>query len=379
MENSKTLVFWFDQPPKVGKGCFNYMTKAWKGKVIYAYLHDFNEIRKSVKWDDGDYGDAVMVDLSKNAEDKIKNIFQSELDAIHIVAGFKSSVIKYLDDYIFSNKYQFICFSERPGVYGKWWQRIIKRAYVPISEMLIAKKYQRCVKAYLPLGLQGVEENKRYGWKNEKLYPFLYDPVDCVTDKNVYPVNSPMRFLYVGRFSRYTKGTDILLKALNEVEVDKSLYTIDFVGGYGDMKDEVISWVENTENASFLGSWNSLEVGNNMKKYDVCIVPSKFDGWNLLVNEATRAHIGVIASDEAVSHEVVAHSGAGIVVKACRPKEMAKAIEFAVHNPQVVNEWKEKSKMFAPKISSESVGDYLIDIINYECLGMREKRPVCPW
>ncbi len=379
MDNSRSLIFWFEQPPKVGKGCFNYMTKAWNGKVIYAYLHDFNEIRKSVKWDDGDYGDAVMVDLSENTEEKIKNLFETEADAVHVLAGFKSNIIKYLDNYIFSNKYQFICFSERPGVYGKWWQRLIKRLYVPISEILIARKYQKYVKAYLPLGLQGVNENKHYGWKSEKLYPFMYDPVDCVTDKNVYPVNSPMKFLYVGRFSRYTKGTDILLKALNEVKADKSLYTIDFVGGYGDMKDEVISWAENTENAAFLGSWNSLEVGNNMKKYDVCIVPSKFDGWNLLVNEATRAHIGIIASDEAVSHEVVAHSGAGIVVKACRPKEMAKAIEYAVNNPEVVKEWKEKSKIYSPKISSASVGDYVIDIINYECLGMGEKRPVCPW
>lgn len=379
MENSRSLIFWFDQPPKVGKGCFNYMTKAWNGKVIYAYLHDFNEIRKSVKWDDGDYGDAVMVDLSDNTEEKIKNIFQSEPDAIHILAGFKSGVIKYLDEYIFADKYQFVCFSERPGIYGKWWKRIIKRVYVPISEILIAKKYQKYIKAYLPLGLQGVDENKHYGWKSEKLYPFMYDPVDCVTDKNIYPVNSPMRFLYVGRFSRYTKGTDTLVKALDLVKADKSSYTIDFVGGYGDMKDEVISWAENNENASFLGSWNSLEVGNNMKEYDVCIVPSKFDGWNLLVNEATRAYIGVIASDQAVSHEVIDHSGAGIVVKAKRPKELAKAIEFAVSNPEAVAQWKEKSKAYATKISSQSVGDYVIDIINYECLHIGNSRPVCPW
>ena len=373
------LVFWFDQPPKVGKGCFNYITKAWPGKVFYAYMKDFNKIRKSVNWDDGDYGDAIMVDLSQDTEKKVQDLFASDNERIHIVAGFKSNVIKQLDKYIFSGKYKFLCFSERPGVYGKWWKRIIKRIYIPASEKKIAHKYQSHVKAYLPLGRLGVEENKNYGWKNEKLYPFMYDPVDCVTDKSVCPLNAPLRFLYVGRFSRYTKGTDTLIKALNLVKADKKLYSIDFVGGYGDMKDEVIAWTEKKDNAEFLGSWNSLEVGNNMKKYDVCIVPSKFDGWNLLVNEAVRAHIGVIASDQAVSHELIANSGAGIVVEARKPGKLAEAIEYAVNNPEEVQGWKEKAKDYEDRISSRSVGDYVIDIIKFECLDNGEKRPVCPW
>lgn len=373
------LVFWFDQPPKVGKGCFNYITKVWPGKVIYAYTHGFSEIRKSVNWDDGDYGDAVMIDLSQDTAKKVEEIFNTNDGAVHIVGGFKSRVIQYLDKYIFSNKYNFVCFSERPGVYGKWWKRLIKRVYVPVSEKMIAKKYQPYFKAYLPLGRLGVDENKEYGWQDEKLYPFMYDPVDCVTDKNIYSVKEPMKFLYVGRFSRYTKGTDTLVKALDLVTSDKNLYSIDFVGGYGDMKDEVISWTQRNENAAFLGSWNSMDVGNNMKKYDVCIVPSKFDGWNLLINEAMRAHIGVIATDQAVSHELVENSGAGIVVKAGKPKAMAKAIEYAVENPGEVAEWKQKAKEYSPKISSESVGDYVIDVIKHECLGIGEERPVCPW
>lgn len=373
------LVFWLDQPPKVGKGCFNYITEVWPGKVIYAYMHDFNEIRKSVNWDDGDYGKAIMIDLSQDTAKKVDEIFVTNEGAVHVVGGFKSRVIQHLEKYIFSNEYNFVCFSERPGIYGKWWKRLIKRVYVPISEKMIAKKYQPYFKAYLPLGRLGVDENKEYGWQDEKLYPFMYDPVDCVTDKNIYPVQKPMKFLYVGRFSRYTKGTDTLVKALDLVTSDKNLYSIDFVGGYGDMKDEVISWTQRNENAAFLGSWNSMDVGNNMKKYDVCIVPSKFDGWNLLINEAIRAHIGVIAADQAVSHELVENSGAGIVVKARNPKAMARAIEYAVENPGEVAEWKQKAKDYSPKISSETVGDYVIDVIKYECLGIGDERPVCPW
>src|SRR5690606_20486483 len=111
-------------------------------------------------------------------------------------------------------------------------------------------------------------------------------------------VKYPIKLLYVGRFSKYTKGTDVLIKSLSNIRNDN--WKIDFVGGYGDHKKTVIKWIKENKNANFLGHWNSLDVCKKMQSYDICIVPSKFDGWNVLVNEALRANIGVICTEEAV-------------------------------------------------------------------------------
>lgn len=379
MQQNRSLIFWLDQPPKVGKGCFNYISKAWGGKVIYAYLHGFSTTRKNTGWDDGNYGEAHLIELSGNINERVSNIFAEEKDAIHIIGGFKSSIIQYLNKYIFSDKYLFVCFSERPGVYGKWWKRLIKRLYIPISEKIIAKKYQKHIKAYLPLGMKGCEENKKYGWEEKKLYPFMYDPEDCVKDKEVYPVHSPMRFLYVGRFSRYTKGTDTLKLALEKVRLDEADYTVDFVGGYGDMREEMLPWIAEKKNMRFLGIWDSLEVGNNMKEYDVCLVPSKFDGWNLLVNESIRAHIAILASDEAVSHELVVNGNVGRVFQANRPTELSKIIMETVKNPKLVEQWKYNAREYSKKITSKVVGEYFMSILRYECLKEGQQRPSCPW
>lgn len=375
----KELIFWFDQPPKVGKGCFNYISETWENTVVFAYLHDFNKTRKSVNWDDDDYGKAQLIELGPDAQAKVDNLFQMYPDAIHIADGFKSEMMIYLKKYIMSGKYKFISFSERPGVYGKWWKKMLKRVYIPLSEKRISKKYVDKICAYLPLGRTGVKTALKYGWNRDILYPFMYDPVDYVTDYNIYPVGNRVKMLYVGRFSKYTKGTDILMKAIDLLKSDSKTYTLDMAGGYGDLREKALRWIGTKKNVNFLGLWDSKEVGMKMKKYDICIVPSKFDGWNLLVNEAIRAHIAVIVTDEAVSDELVTESNAGMVVPANSPKSLARAIDYAIANKELIEKWKYNAQKYTTCISSKSVGTYMMNIIRYECLGEGRERPSCPW
>lgn len=376
------LVFFFDQPPKVGKGCFNAVSKMWHGDVFYVYLNGFNETRKTINWDDGDYGKAILIDLGKcdSIEKEISDIFEKNSDAVFVLCGLKSSIKRYLDGYIKSRTYKFMCFAERPGVYGVWWKKLLKRIYVPISEIIIALKYQRYVDAFLPLGETGVNTYAKYGWKRSKLFTFMYDPVNYVTDHEISYPRERMKLLYVGRFSRYTKGTDTLKKAFDLLCDLDDKYTLTLVGGYGDMRDEMLAWVDSRPNTEYLGRWDSNIVGPKMKDYDVCIVPSKFDGWNLLVNESVRAHIATIVSNEAVSDEVIKCSKSGLVVPARSSRELANAIRTAVCNPQMVFEWKRNAKNFSTRIDSTVVAGYFIDIIEYTYTDNKNlKRPCCPW
>src|SRR5690606_2116441 len=148
---------------------------------------------------------------------------------------------------------------------------------------------------------------------------------------------------------------------------------------YGKNRNTVIEWSEGTSNVTFKGSWNSSEVCNNMMQYDIVVVPSKYDGWNLLPNEALHAGIGVIVTDEAVSDELISASQAGIVVKSNNPKALAKAMQFAVDNPNEVEIWKKKADNYIDKISSQTVGNYFIDILDYVFYNTSREKPKCPW
>ncbi|OJU14460.1 MAG: hypothetical protein BGN88_00640 [Clostridiales bacterium 43-6] len=377
--NHNELIFWFERPPKVSKGAFNYVTKAWGNKVFYICNNDLKEIRKKAAWDDGNFGHAevIMLSDSQNAKEKIEEIFKLYPDAIHVIPGFTNKITKLIHPYIRNSK-KVVCFSERPGIYGNGIKRFLKRMYIPLSYRYYYFKYRNIISAFLPLGVKGVDINMKFGWKKNQMFPYMYDPNNyamedaCEIKKTEYPI----KMLYVGRFSEYTKGTDVLIKAINLI--DSPDWTLDLVGGYGDLKDYTINWANNHSQVSFIGMWPSNEVCTRMKDYDICIIPSKFDGWNLLVNEAIRANIGVIVTDEAVSDELIKASQAGIVVPANQEVALKQALLRAVETPALIDGWKRNAKEYAPRISSESVGNYLIDILEFTFY-KKEPRPECPW
>ena len=110
-----------------------------------------------------------------------------------------------------------------------------------------------------------------------------------------------------------------------------------------------------------------------MQEYDVVVVPSRYDGWNLLVNEAINAGVGVIATNHAVSDEVVSSSGAGLVVPANNSKKFAEAMQLVIDNPNIIPTWKKNALDFIPRISPRTVGEYLIDILDHNFYIKKQK------
>ena len=48
--NESEIIFWFDSPPKVGKGAFNYVANNWGNSVYYVFNNDFRQERKNNNW-----------------------------------------------------------------------------------------------------------------------------------------------------------------------------------------------------------------------------------------------------------------------------------------------------------------------------------------
>lgn len=377
--NKDKVIFWFDSPPKVGKGAFNYVTNNWENEVIYVFNNDFREERKSVNWNDGDFGKAKIIELYKfeNQDLIIKSIFNENPHAINIVNGFTSIIASKIEPHILKPGIKLLMMSERPVTMGNFIERLCRKVFFKIKYRLICNKFIKYTNAFLPLGKTGVNEYLKYGWPENKMYAFMYNPQLKVIDNIIYHSdnNPKIRFLYIGRFYYKTKGIDTLMKATKYLTGDWSL---DLVGGYGKNAKQVISWASNQSNVRYIGRWNSDEVITNMSKYDVVVVPSKYDGWNLLINESLHAVVGVISTNETVSHEIIQASGAGIVIKANNKHELANAMQKVIDSPLLINQWKINALNFVHNIDSSVVGKYFIDIINYTFYNIGN-RPICPW
>lgn len=374
------IIIWFDTPPKVSKGAFNYLSQNWGEKVYYVCNEDYPEYRKRVNWDDGDFGNADVIYLD-NGVDKVNTIcalFNEHPNAIHILSGFNNGIEKLVRQYVLSLSKHLVIFSERPVEIGCILERWARLIFIRIKYSYFYHLYHNRTNVLLPLGLKGVTTFAKYGWPQKQMMPFMYNPMGGLIDTaflDSKEKRGAVRFLYVGRFYYKTKGVDVLMKA---VQYLKGQWSLDLVGGYGKKADEVKLWIESLDNVSFQGSWPSQEVSHRMSDYDVVIVPSKYDGWNLLVNEAINAGIGVIVSDQAVSDEVIKFGHAGTVFRSNKPRELAKAMQTVIDNPSIINVWHVNAIATSRSISPASVGDYLINILDYFVYGIGE-RPSCPW
>jgi len=265
--------------------------------------------------------------------------------------------------------------SERPNLYGSQ----LKKLALRFLHRFLAVRYAKKAQVYFAHGTIGVQTFAQCGWSPSVLFPFMYVPQVPSDLPNVLE-RTPgefLRLLYVGRFARSTKGIDVLIHAADGLAGNK--WRLDLVGGYGEFMEDTIKWATKHPNVSFCGTWPSDEVSRRMTQYDVCVIPSRYDGWNVVANEAICAGVGLIITDAAGSDDLVRASGAGTIVPAGDANALRQAIQQVIDDPGIAKTWNTKAIAYSPRIRPESVGRYFIDVLDYTFLNNTGPRPECPW
>lgn len=376
--SKKDIIFWFNQPPNVELGAYNYFSKMIKGNVLYICYDDLPIERKKLNWNNCDYGNA-KIKIINHDKKTINNITIDDYltnEYIHIICGLSGKIADYICPKLKNNNIKFIVVSERPRIVFN------KISDYPRSTLLFIKhwikyiRYNKNVIAFLALGEKGVKQFHKIGWPKSKLYQFMYcGNYDSIKPKTRNNQPNIIKFLYIGRFN-YIHGLDILMKTFDSLKNNN--WELNLAGGYGEMRDKVLNWSKSKKNVSYLGTIDANMVRNTMKKYDIVIVPSRMDGWNCQINEAISAGVPVITTDEAVSSELVVQSEAGISVNKPSYRELSKEIDYLLLNTSILNVWKQNCLSYNNLFSKKMVGTYLYDILNFS-LNNKGDRPKCPW
>jgi len=121
---------------------------------------------------------------------------------------------------------------------------------------------------------------------------------DCVTPacdfvKDTKTSSRPFKLLFVGRFD-YQKGLDILIEALNSLNSSVINYELKVIGG---------GVLNNTRNVDMDSPWihnlgwvNNSELDVHYQGADVLVVPSRWEGFGLVVLEAYKNSTPVLVS-----------------------------------------------------------------------------------
>lgn len=385
---NKDIVFWLDGPPVCCKGLFDKVAEKWQGNAYYICTGGLDENRALILNDCGENdgtGCAKYYYLEKmsDKEQFMSDFLQQHRTDIHVFNGYKSCSAKYMRQLMrLDRNAHILIWAERPHLAvlsGNPIKRYIFSVAHRINHIMYAKKYSNRVAALLPVGEKGVEAYSKLGWSMNRLFPVLYLPEMAIPETVMenQPTEDCIRFIYLGRFSAEGKGLDLLLDACKLLKNDN--YTLELVGGYGDYKEKTMEIIASDPHLCFGGTWPISEACQRLHNYDVCIVPSRLEGWNVTVNEAIMAGIGCIVTEEAVSDEMIAVSGAGIVTKASSAS-IAEAMDRVMENPELVKRFKDAAYAYRERTTADVCAKYFIDVVMYLFGENRNYvRPIPPW
>ena len=151
--------------------------------------------------------------------------------------------------------------------------------------------------------------------------------VNAIRKKNRVP-----KLIMVARFEDQ-KDHQLVIRELNNIRDQE--WTIEFVGDGPnlDWAKETVSALGLDSRITFCGACN--DVPQRLSQADIFVLASRWEGFPLVILEAMRARLPVIASDVGGVKESVEHGVTGILVPRSSKTGMVAALESLINNPDL--------------------------------------------
>lgn len=209
-----------------------------------------------------------------------------------------------------------------------------------------------------------------------RLFETIYAPIEAECYEPL-TADSKIRFLFVGRLD-VRKSVVELCDEFSKLENQSISLTII---GDGDepIRNKIKKLAEKDSRIKYAGPMGREEVARQYCRHDVLVLPSRYDGWGCVVNEAIAKGMRCIVSDGCGAQSLIAdHPMLGSTFTRRNWKELSERMKEEIDRGPATLEQKNKIRNWAHCISAATVADYLSEIIdNY--YNKNEKIPNAPW
>lgn len=201
-----------------------------------------------------------------------------------------------------------------------------------------------------------------YCYWNEKwkVIPFAYctDAKDCESQNGREDfLARKLRLLFVGSIDK-RKNVLLMLKALVSLhEGDLDFHII----GDGPERKRLEAYVQkkHVDSVVFHGRMDMFQVHAMMSGFDALVLPSRYDGWGAVVNEALQRGLYVICSDKCGAKDLLVNERLGRVFHS--KKSLETCLSEAAGNRLLIRQDREYRKNWAECISGRTLAKYFVD------------------
>ncbi|MCL2596420.1 MAG: glycosyltransferase family 4 protein [Paludibacter sp.] len=324
-----------------------------------------NEIEEKMLrqgWKKPDFGKTKII---INPDSDLLNKFMEQKDAIHFFAG--------IDAFPLSAKAFKIAIRNRLkiGVYSEPFNWLGWKGKLRFLKYWILKlRYNKHIDFILAIGNKGRWCFEKTGFSKSKIYDWAYftEDIGSTSFNNKHTLN---RFLFVGQIIK-RKNILSLVEVCKKVDLINQLSII----GVGQLEEKLKKAIENTE-CAYLGKVLNADVYQKIAESSILILPSVFDGWGAVVNEALMCGTPVIASDNCGA-SVLLRDGRGKVFSIKENNLEQILSDFLRELPYSADKRKEIHNWALQNISGEAAVMYFENIMGY-VYGNLSQKDVAPW
>ena len=295
------------------------------------------------------------------SESQIESILS--LDAVQIFSGIDAYPMVYKAFKLAVKKRCWIAVLAEPYQWQgfKGWLRKLKYRYLSFL-------YDKSIQALFATGQTGVRCFVQAGFSPNKVIHWGYFVQLIRNTQNLIQIqpneilgNTP-RLLFVGKLDR-NKNVLGLVKTLKNRTIQD--YSLSVIGG-GECIAELQKIVVDTPNIRLIGNISNREVQSLMQEHDLLILPSLYDGWGAVVNEALMNGMRVITSENCGASVLLDGEKRGEVFYFKHSPTLSEVLDKWIKRGRLRDEEREEIRSWAEcSISGKVAVGYFLDKIKF--------------
>ncbi len=333
-----------------------------------------NHIRKTQDWKPVDLNklDPIVIPPDKLLRKGI-NLLRNNSEAIHVFQAFRGG-----QGY---NYFPLILFALRKGIKVvvideayttspvgyfhdeniflsrfKTCVRPLLRRFIGISVNVFSRSNKPCL---LPLSIIAKDQFVKAGFDPNSLFPFGYFVPRQQTYGKYNDTSETLRLIFVGAII-YRKGLDILGEAVRVLYEQGYKISLDIYGS-GDLEKQNFSSLP----IRYKGILPYDEIQAVIAEHDILILPSRHDGWGVVVNEALLQGVPVIVSSRVGAKQLAEATNSGLVFESANVNDLVEKIRMVVDDPTLLNEMRRRASQVGQLILPENGARYFWDVLMF--------------
>ena len=254
------------------------------------------------------------------------------------------------------------------------WAKAVLR---PILYHFYGVMLSRRIAGVFAISPLAASQYRSIGIAKEKIFPFGYFVPHAESLCPEAPVTGPKKtglsLVFIGTLIE-RKGLDVLIEAVRNLNKKELAVTLD-VYGSGDSSQ----FDFDQSSVSYCGLIPFGAAQTVIAKYDVLALPSRYDGWGVVVNEALMAGVPVICSNRVGAGAVVEKWRCGAIFASEDVSDLERIVNEIVIAPECLAKMRLAARNASAVLDPEVAGRYLFDVLSDDSLNAMQPKPSCPW